>query len=181
MLLNDGADRYTLYPANQVAAAEPQTATASGGAPPATTKGTALNAAQLQTIKNEADKLAAACTNAFVDVIGQSFSLTKFDSEMQNATYNQWPTPFSGPPHESGAEANTRITGPVSGRSTNLFADFFVDKPQRQPAVFVHENIHRYTGWRDERVFSRFAGRGLTHNDPWGTDEITQWVLRGCR
>jgi RHS repeat-associated protein len=161
--------------------AQQQTATQSGGAPTAATPGTALNGAQLQAVKNAANNLAAACTNAFFGVIGQSFSLTKFDSEMQNATYNQWPTPYSGPSHGGGTEANTVITGPISGRSTNLFADFFVDTPQRQAAVFVHENIHRYTGWTDDQVFSRFAGRGLTHNDHYQTDEITQWVLRGCQ
>ena len=107
--------------------------------------------------------------------------MTRFLSEMENTTYYQYPVPYSGPPHTSSAEANTKTDGPMSGRFTNLFADFFVDTPQRQSAILVHENLHRYTGWSDDRVFRKFAGQGLTHKDPYQTDEITQWVLRGCQ
>jgi hypothetical protein len=107
------------------------------------------------------------------------FSMGTFLNRMHNATYEQHP--YTHPGGSSSVESDTDSTGPIFARTTRLYPDFFVDTPERQGAVLDHENIHRYTGWDDARVFREFARDGLNRNSPYGTDEITQWILRGCK
>jgi RHS repeat-associated protein len=150
---------------------------AAGGTPPLGPAGTALTAQQMRTIVTDAQKLAAGCERAFSKVI-PDFSLAAFDSEIKSATYNQYPTPYSGPPHGS-AEAEA-----ISRRHINLYADFFRDTSQRKAAIIVHEDLHGYTGWSDGNIFFMFQHYGLPHNEfinHQGTDEITRWILNGCR
>jgi hypothetical protein len=109
------------------------------------------------------------------------FSMGTFLNRMHNATYTQYPDPATNPMGLSSVEANTDNTGPMSRRVTRLYPDYFTDTPERQGAILDHENIHRYTGWDDPHVFRTFAHDGLVRKDPYGTDEITQWILRGCK
>ena len=80
-----------------------------------------------------------------------------------SGTYNQYPEAGSAAAHGalcSSTEANTVSTGPMKGRFTNFFSDFFRDTSHRQAAVIVHENIHRATGWSDSNcsTCSRITG-----------------------
>jgi hypothetical protein len=142
----------------------------------------------MKTVMADANSLAAACASVFASTI-PGFSLTSFDSAMHNATYNQYPEAGSAAAHGAGSstEANTVSTGPMRGRFTNLFSDFFRDTSHRQAAVFVHENIHRTTGWSDSNVFYMFQNHGMRPSEinnfiHWGnTDGITTWILRGCQ
>jgi hypothetical protein len=126
--------------------------------------------------------LAAACSTVFESKMGSSYSLDTFDSEMQNANYIQEPNTFTG----RSKEASTVTTGPISGRNTTLRPDFYLDTAERQPAVLVHENIHRSTGWTDAKVFEEFGNSGMTTDEVntylqfQNTDGITTWILRGC-
>jgi RHS repeat-associated protein len=166
--------------------AQAQQQNTNGGTPPSGGSGNAINAAGMKTLMSAADKFAAACASVFSSVI-PNFSLSTFDSEMHNATYNQYPVPYSGPEHSASTEADTKNTGPMRGRFTNLFANFFRDTSNRQAAIFVHENLHRSTGWTDSTVFYMFQNHGMRPSEindfkNWGsTDGITTWILRGCQ
>jgi RHS repeat-associated protein len=193
---SDGQPNYDDHPAANSGSvpatpAPPDTAqeqNTNGAASPSGGSGNALNAAEMKTVMADANSLAAACAATFASVI-PGFSLSSFDSTMQNATYNQYPALGSAVAHGAGSstEANTVSTGPMKGRFTNLFSDFFRDTSHRQAGVIVHENIHRSTGWSDSNVFYMFQNHGMRPSEinnfiHWGnTDGITTWVLRGCQ
>jgi hypothetical protein len=142
----------------------------------------------MNAVMSDADKLAAACAPVLGSVI-PGFSLSSFDSAMHGATYQQFPELGSAAAHGKGSstEADTVSTGPMRGRITRLFSDFFRDTSHRQAGVFVHENIHRTTGWSDSNVFYMFQYHGMRPSEinnfiHWGnTDGITTWILRGCQ
>jgi hypothetical protein len=144
----------------------------------------ALTPAELNALLTKAKALAAACSDVFNSKMGSGYSLSTFDSDMQNANYIQLPNTPNG-----SVEASTSNTGPISGRDTTLYADFYLDTvdAERQPAVLAHENIHRYTGWTDADVFAAFQNSGMTPDEVaaaksfHNTDGITTWILRGCK
>ena len=121
---------------------------------------------------------------------GDNFTLSGFEGEMHGATYSQYPEAGSAVAHgaqSNSTEADTRSKGPMSGRITRLFSDFFRDTTQRHAAILVHENIHRHTGWSDGMVFAAFQNHGMRREEVGAfklvgnTDGITTWTMRGCQ
>ena len=147
---------------------------------PQTSRFAKLTDQQLRQKMDATQPLLNSCKVAFSREI-PGFSTGSFLNRMHNANYTQYPDPATNPLHPSSVEANTDNTGPMSRRATRLYPDYFADTPARQGAVLAHENIHRYTGWDDARVFREFARDGLDRHNPNGTDEITEWILRGCK
>jgi len=176
----------SITPASQPAAQQ----NTNGAASPSGGDGNAFNIA---TLFPAADKLAASCSSTFAGVFnsyGDAFSLSGFEGQMHQATYSKFPEPGSAAAHgakSSSTEADTGNTGPMSGRKTRLFSDFFRDTRPRQAAILVHENIHRHTGWSDGMVFGAFQSHGMTKEEVGAfrlignTDGITTWIMRGCQ
>jgi RHS repeat-associated protein len=54
------------------------------------------------------------------------------------------------------------------------------NNPTFRSNVLLHELVHVYTHWSDDQVFAAFAKDGLTHNDPYGTEEISAWLSADC-
>lgn len=147
---------------------------------PQTPRAAPLTRQQLRQRMDATQPLLNSCKVPFSREI-PGFSMGTFLNRMHNATYTQHYDPATDPDAPSSVEAHTVNTGPMSGRTTTLHPDFFTDTSARQGAILDHENIHRYTGWDDPHVFRAFAHDGLVRKDPYGTDEITQWILRGCK
>lgn len=82
-----------------------------------------------------------------------------------------------------GPEAITANPGGQYPAPVVLGPDWFLDTPERQSAVKLHEAVHSVTGYDDAWVFNHFKPYGLPTADFYqfgSTDAFTRWLLAKC-
>jgi hypothetical protein len=129
-------------------------------------------------INNAEKNLSGTCNKTFRRVI-PNYSKGRFFSQLRSAPIFQYPPGSQNiPPGNFGADAVTQLGQP--GRPILLLPNFYGLQSGTQSFVLVHEGIHRFSGWNDAQVFSRFSGYGLQQTNP-GTFDITVWIESGCK